>query len=201
MPRASSAPVPRSCLWAKCQRSLLHSCANIWKVFEFDLDGIRSNTNISSRTIRPERPRANVGAEPQVTVGGSESFDGHVFGAELLAVGAPSNRFAGRRNRRATMARLLESQSKPGTKMACPEPCTGLRRPQLFMVGIVPYYPGFDCGSFGMGSQAPEWPASWPWSVSAERPSSFCWGLWSGDSWVGLDWSTAPPSARFGKAG
>ena len=35
-----------------------------------------------------------------------------------------------------------ESQSKPGTKMAHPEPCKELRRrPQLLMVGIVPYYP------------------------------------------------------------
>ena len=35
-----------------------------------------------------------------------------------------------------------ESQSKPGTKMVYPEPCTGLRRrPQLFLVGIVPYSP------------------------------------------------------------
>ena len=33
-----------------------------------------------------------------------------------------------------------ESKSKPGTKMVYPKPCTALRRrPQLFMVGIVPY--------------------------------------------------------------
>ena len=47
-----------------------------------------------------------------------------------------------------------ESQSKPGTKMVDPEPCKELRRrPQLFIAGIVPYwpslFPGFNCGSNG----------------------------------------------------
>ena len=35
-----------------------------------------------------------------------------------------------------------ESQSKPGIKMVYPEPCKEVRRrPQLFLVGIVPYKP------------------------------------------------------------
>ena len=47
---------------------------------------------------------------------------------------------ATREKERAKESRTTESQSKPGTKMVYPEPCTGLRRrPQLFMVGIVPY--------------------------------------------------------------
>ena len=35
-----------------------------------------------------------------------------------------------------------ESQSKPGTKMVCPEPCKELRRrPQLFLAGTAPCQP------------------------------------------------------------
>ena len=39
----------------------------------------------------------------------------------------------------AQLLTTVESQSKPGTKMVYPEPCTGLRRrPQLFVAGA-PY--------------------------------------------------------------
>ena len=48
-----------------------------------------------------------------------------------------------------------ESQSKPGTKMVYPEPCTGVgRRISAAICGwdrplLTFIYPGFDCGSYG----------------------------------------------------